>query len=107
MIRRPPRSTRTDTLFPYTTRFRSLVGGDADRRASQRRIRTADFEAHLAERPVLVRQEAQIVGLGPGKRRDTPRQCQFYGREKARLARSVRFVNEHNDRMSTRLHSSL
>src|SRR3546814_2255316 len=26
MIRRPPRSTRTDTLFPYTTRFRS--GGD-------------------------------------------------------------------------------
>src|SRR3546814_8760622 len=23
MIRRPPRSTRTDTLFPYTTRFRS------------------------------------------------------------------------------------
>src|SRR3546814_13819655 len=39
MIRRPPRSTRTDTLFPYTTLFRSLerigefckeVGADAD-----------------------------------------------------------------------------
>src|SRR3546814_14849286 len=31
MIRRPPRSTRTDTLFPYTTLFRSgfrLVGAD-------------------------------------------------------------------------------
>src|SRR3546814_17223436 len=34
MIRRPPRSTRTDTLFPYTTLFRSchacecLLGGD-------------------------------------------------------------------------------
>src|SRR3546814_18669254 len=27
MIRRPPRSTRTDTLFPYTTLFRSLVVG--------------------------------------------------------------------------------
>src|SRR3546814_8140381 len=27
MIRRPPRSTRTDTLFPYTTLFRSLRGG--------------------------------------------------------------------------------
>src|SRR3546814_12471813 len=27
MLRRPPRSTRTDTLFPYTTLFRS--GGDA------------------------------------------------------------------------------
>src|SRR3546814_14234989 len=29
MIRRPPRSTRTDTLFPYTTLFRSL--GDVER----------------------------------------------------------------------------
>src|SRR3546814_17722577 len=29
MIRRPPRSTRTDTLFPYTTLFRSGVGDDA------------------------------------------------------------------------------
>src|SRR3546814_1830091 len=26
MIRRPPRSTRTDTLFPYTTLFRSATG---------------------------------------------------------------------------------
>src|SRR3546814_3388066 len=26
MIRRPPRSTRTDTLFPYTTLFRSVIG---------------------------------------------------------------------------------
>src|SRR3546814_18006601 len=26
MILRPPRSTRTDTLFPYTTRFRSIWG---------------------------------------------------------------------------------
>src|SRR3546814_17029849 len=31
MIRRPPRSTRTDTLFPYPTRFRSMhqAAGDA------------------------------------------------------------------------------
>src|SRR3546814_12097 len=28
MIRRPPRSTRTDTLFPYTTLFRSVAGRD-------------------------------------------------------------------------------
>src|SRR3546814_7265609 len=28
MIRRPPRSTRTDTLFPYTTLFRSHANGD-------------------------------------------------------------------------------
>src|SRR3546814_8348004 len=39
MIRRPPRSTRTDTLFPYTTLFRSKGcayvgrGGATDRRA--------------------------------------------------------------------------
>src|SRR3546814_16835997 len=36
MLRRPPRSTRTDTLFPYTTLFRApniatlVVTGDAD-----------------------------------------------------------------------------
>src|SRR3546814_3126823 len=29
MIRRPPRSTRTDTLFPYTTLFRSVMIGRA------------------------------------------------------------------------------
>src|SRR3546814_10280481 len=30
MIRRPPRSTRTDTLFPYTTLFRSVLAQNAD-----------------------------------------------------------------------------
>src|SRR3546814_15358312 len=30
MIRRPPRSTRTDTLFPYTTLFRSVSGAGPD-----------------------------------------------------------------------------
>src|SRR3546814_5608074 len=31
MLRRPPRSTRTDTLFPYTTLFRSeRIGGQAN-----------------------------------------------------------------------------
>src|SRR3546814_13071378 len=36
MIRRPPRSTRNDTLFPYTTRFRSTkqIPGAADRLAA-------------------------------------------------------------------------
>src|SRR3546814_1910119 len=39
MIRRPPRSTRTDTLFPYTTLFRSDVvrGGGAIRAGADRR----------------------------------------------------------------------
>src|SRR3546814_4997753 len=41
MIRRPPRSTRTDTLFPYTTLFRSEAVRHADlaRRADGRRRR--------------------------------------------------------------------
>src|SRR3546814_2003749 len=33
MIRRPPRSTRTDTLFPYTTLFRSPASRQRPRRA--------------------------------------------------------------------------
>src|SRR3546814_12993713 len=39
MIRRPPRSTRTDTLFPYTTLFRSArVEADVARDQLARRI---------------------------------------------------------------------
>src|SRR3546814_15104177 len=34
MIRRPPRSTRTDTLFPYTTLFRSNAQGILDKKIS-------------------------------------------------------------------------
>src|SRR3546814_6618775 len=47
MIRRPPRSTRTDTLFPYTTLFRSpnlyllCVGGGRAGRTAQRRRTSA------------------------------------------------------------------
>src|SRR3546814_20099980 len=36
MIRRPPRSTRTDTLFPYTTLLRSLGNSDTDTRLAAR-----------------------------------------------------------------------
>src|SRR3546814_20198708 len=36
MIRRPPRSTRTDTLFPYTTLFRSTAGLPYDSRIWKR-----------------------------------------------------------------------
>src|SRR3546814_5356673 len=47
MIRRPPRSTRTDTLFPYTTLFRS------DLRPQQPRRRPAlHHRRYLADRPV-------------------------------------------------------
>src|SRR3546814_16681036 len=41
MIRRPPRSTRTDTLLPYTTLVRAAGAGEAGRRSggSARRVR--------------------------------------------------------------------
>src|SRR3546814_13457154 len=39
MIRRPPRSTRTDTLFPYTTLFRSSDSSQSDRIEARRRPR--------------------------------------------------------------------
>src|SRR3546814_17007221 len=42
MIRRPPRSTRTATLFPYTTLFRSCVEFGVDRAIN---YRTEDFVA--------------------------------------------------------------
>src|SRR3546814_13751736 len=43
MIRRPPRSTRTDTLFPYTTLFRSIRRGTRPRRLFERRRRADGF----------------------------------------------------------------
>src|SRR3546814_4094174 len=36
MIRRPPRSTRTDTLFPYTTLFRSLAARNTRQKVASR-----------------------------------------------------------------------
>src|SRR3546814_13763597 len=38
IIRRPPRSTRTDTLFPYTTLFRSFLARDDHERRSFRLV---------------------------------------------------------------------
>src|SRR3546814_17168687 len=52
MIRRPPRSTRTDTLFPYTTLFRSRAAlDDADaERVHQDVPRRQFLRHHLGER---------------------------------------------------------
>src|SRR3546814_11802504 len=49
MIRRPPRSTRTDTLFPYTTLFRSFF---------KVRLRYPEYEAAQAR---LAQQRAQLA----------------------------------------------
>src|SRR3546814_20113439 len=66
MIRRPPRSTRTDTLFPYTTLFRSaaLVGEGA------KRVRLFD-QADLgrtegeAEAVILAILDKTVIAQGP------------------------------------------
>src|SRR3546814_9042602 len=54
MIRRPPRSTRTDTLFPYTTLFRSLFHFEKPKlsRFSLPRRRLGDDTAELRSAPV-------------------------------------------------------
>src|SRR3546814_13217131 len=56
MIRRPPRSTRTDTLFPYTTLFRSRMAGVGGLLATdrvfgllEREFEVADVRAAVAE----------------------------------------------------------
>src|SRR3546814_2914710 len=56
MLRRPPRSTRTDTLFPYTTLFRSLLRAGAgvhgrvpDARAADRAVPEPDRAGLWAE----------------------------------------------------------
>src|SRR3546814_4050441 len=66
MIRRPPRSTRTDTLFPYTTLFRSpRVGGAGfpilDLPLDDRRVRLAALaDAEEIRRDV----DADLDGTG-------------------------------------------
>src|SRR3546814_5964073 len=65
MIRRPPRSTRTDTLFPYTTLFRSQAGNALGEEA-----------AHVA-RPVGPRHRSQ-------DRRQRRARSRFCGRPRAR-----------------------
>src|SRR3546814_13371484 len=76
MIRRPPRSTRTDTLFPYTTLFRSELVLDifplarlvADLRSKLRalRIREAGGPHELERR---ARRRRLFVGIGDGEHR--------------------------------------
>src|SRR3546814_3539266 len=60
MIRRPPRSTRTDTLFPYTTLFRSVAGHLEPRirrytHSAVRRDAECRSEEHTSELQSLMR----------------------------------------------------
>src|SRR3546814_14513267 len=104
MIRRPPRSTRTDTLFPYTTLFRSgqfrrsLSAGTAvkDRRRDQRATTTGRELGTGRESPR--RQRDRLIGFLANPA------CA----DGAAPSGIVRFVLERPppDRKSTRLNSS-
>src|SRR3546814_6160427 len=73
MMRRPPRSTRTDTLFPYTTLFRSMrqrssvrrPNSPAPRRPSCRSTtaRPARAEEHTSELQSLMRCSCAVFRL--------------------------------------------
>src|SRR3546814_13848470 len=65
MIRRPPRSTRTDTLFPYTTLFRSGRGevGPHRRRLRHRHSCRADQENPRRHRSRPRRRGRERAGL--------------------------------------------
>src|SRR3546814_13559662 len=72
MIRRPPRSTRTDTLFPYTTLFRSIEGlGFAFTEGQRPSWRRASLQRIVAKlyRSAL-RLVARVVFLSPADRRE-------------------------------------
>src|SRR3546814_19308546 len=85
MIRRPPRSTRTDTLFPYTTLFRSQAAGA--RWLGSPLARARDTAAILRGNPVEA--ESRLVETDWGA---------WEGRTLAEL--------RAEDRKSTRLNSS-
>src|SRR3546814_9442367 len=113
MIRRPPRSTRTDTLFPYTTLFRSDVfeRAGSDRALAAVELLDGGISAIGAnDHDAAQRVEDQWVRNG---RLDHDRQR--IGRRDVRdvtgiggetLARLVARPEQRGDRKSTRLNSS-
>src|SRR3546814_19599721 len=102
MIRRPPRSTRTDTLFPYTTLFRS--GGLAVTRHPGRRDSVEDACLGLGE------QARALIRFAVVERRVPAVAAKIGGRHdiKCRNRRPVGggISLGRPDRKSTRLNSS-
>src|SRR3546814_18614952 len=99
MIRRPPRSTLTYTLFPYTTRFRSLVQG---RVIFCRNKGGTGFDLHSLSQASLV---TRVVSNEPVHAvRAESVCCPAMMRAHARLKDCI--LKTFSDRKSTRLKSS-
>src|SRR3546814_1417947 len=107
MIRRTPRSTRTDTLFPYTTLFRSTGACPADDVSHGVRSQGFELEASL----VPARSFRMTAGLTSAKTKD---RGQLVGNDSgAPLDQALRLLPGNNlsnapelvDRESTRLNS--
>src|SRR3546814_1885931 len=78
MIRRPPRSTRTDTLFPYTTLFRS--GGEG---SQQERGQGEEGRDQARDQGEEVARRGQRLGQGRSRRAEEEGRRQE-GREEER-----------------------
>src|SRR3546814_18615713 len=74
MIRRPPKATRTDTLFPYTTLFRSQTGRrlDAARGGSLMDRGRDDDPRRLLEQARQLHDQGRGRGMARGGRRTEP-----------------------------------
>src|SRR3546814_14504151 len=101
MIRRPPRSTRTDTLFPYTTLFRSLPPGS---------LATVRIHGKGRRERVLPlwRETQQALRRWISARGTVTEETLFLNRLGEPLSRDglALMVAKHVDRKSTRLNSS-
>src|SRR3546814_5250604 len=90
MIRRPPRSTRTDTLFPYTTLFRSVQIGRAGFYAGR-------HDRHVKERRSGVDDDLASGGFDQGLGGCHIQGIQRMGLQAARAALAVLFFDGRNN----------
>src|SRR3546814_3635285 len=73
MIRAPPRSTRTDTLFPSTTRFRSRGRSQREAGAGARGVRQRGRPLRPDERPDVGRRASAVEALDDRLAASAPR----------------------------------
>src|SRR3546814_17872030 len=106
MIRRPPRSTRTDTLFPYTTLFRSIAGiaerGDFAQVARLRHAAIGIFGIEQAD-IIAVGIAAERIGVvEPDQRADRGQRQTVGGPEGASVVQASRLASGEIGRGSGR-----